>query len=104
MASSTSPFTVLTMIFSADTASLLATFCDSSAVGFSVLASAGSESFDSGELHPATTVANNAVMAAVNNGRLKKEAVDLLDNKGVGIMNSVYQKMFKQLSKIIANE
>jgi len=43
-------------------------------------------------------------MAAVNNGRLKKEAVNLLDNKGVGIMNSVYQKMFKQLSKIIADE
>jgi len=43
-------------------------------------------------------------MAAVSNGRLKKETVDLLDNKGVGIMNSVYQKMFKQLSKVIANE
>jgi len=43
-------------------------------------------------------------MTAVSNGRLKKEAVGLLDNKGVGIMNSVYQKMFKQLSKIIANE
>jgi len=44
-------------------------------------------------------------MTAVNNGRLKRDAVDLLGNEVIGIINSVYKKrMSNFLKQLLMND
>jgi hypothetical protein len=92
------PLTVSTLIVVTETASLLATFSALSAVLFSVLLSAGSESLDSGALQPVTVmVATSAVMSTVSRGRLKVGAAMWLENRIVDIDNSVYDGFWQFL-------
>jgi len=64
------------------------------------LASAGSESLDSGELQPAMPMlAISAVIMAANKGRLKRGLVLWFEHKVVGINNSVYQRVGQSYGK-----
>ena len=93
MAKSTLPFTVSTAMVATETLSFSATFEAASAVWFSALVSVISLSLESGELQPAKpTLAMNAVIMAVNNGRLTRRLAVRLEHKVVVINNSVYQR------------
>jgi len=81
---------VSTLIVVTEAASLVATFLALSAVLFSVLLSAGSESLDSGALQPVTVIlVSSAVMRAAIKGRLKTGVARWLENEVVDIDNSV---------------
>src|SRR5690606_42091191 len=93
MAKSTLPFIVSTAMVATETLSFSATFEAASAVWFSALVSVISLSLESGELQPAKpTLAMNAVIMAVNNGRLTRRLAVRLEHKVVVINNSVYQR------------